>query len=576
MKRDLGRLSSTQFDLVIIGGGIFGACAAWDAALRGLSIALVERGDFSQAASANCFKFIHGGLRYLQHGDLARVRESSRERQALLRIAPHLARPIPIAIPTYGHGRQSKALLRAALGVYDLLTMDRNRGLTDFGSRIPAGHFLSRAGCLAMFPGLHREGLTGAAVFHDAQIYSPARLVLAFLHSAAGEGAAIANYVEATGFRLDGNRVSGVYATDGPTGRSLEIRGRVVLNAAGPWAERLLARDLGLTLRRQLTFSRDAYFLVRRRLETDHALAVQARTKDPDALLSRGHRHLFLAPWRDYTLIGVWHTVYRDDPDRCTVTGRDLQGFLDEINAAYPSLGLAPDDVLLWGAGLVLFGDNAPGATHLSYGKRSVIIDHRAEHGLEGLISLIGVRYTTARGVAERAVNAVFKRLGRVPPPSMTAVTPVEGGRIERFDPYVQEAIAQRPESITPETMKALIRNHGTEHRAILRYLRAAPALARSLEGSTVLQAEVLHAVREEMAQKLADVVFRRTDLGTGGHPGEAALRTCAELMAAELGWDARRVQRELEEVEGAYPHRRVGDGEPADVRSPDATAHAV
>ena len=552
MKRDLGALSSRSYDLVIIGGGIFGACATWEAASRGLSVALVERGDFSEAASGNCFKFVHGGLRYLQHGDIARVRESSRERRALLRIAPHLVRPIPVVVPTYGHGLQSRALMRTALGLYDAVTADRNVGVTDPDRRIPPGRVLSRRECLALFPGISPEGLTGAAVFHDAQMNSPARLVLAFLHSAAQEGANVANYVEATGFVREYGTIAGVEAADALSGRRFSIRGRVVLNAAGGWAERLLHRALGLRLPRPLTFSRDAYFIVRRRLANDYALAVQARTKDPDALLSRGHRHLFLAPWRDYTLVGVWHKVHRDDPDAVTLTQPELDNFLDEINAGYP-LSLTRDDVLLWGAGLVLFGDNPAGATHLSYGKRSLVIDHEP-HGAKGLMSLFGVRYTTARGVAEQAIDLIIRKLGHPARPSTTTSTPVYGGAIGRAEVYVHEAVAQRPAWLQADTMAALVRNHGTEYRAVLARCREAPALAEPLNGSSVIRAEVVHAIREEQAQKLSDVVFRRTNLGSGEFPGEPTLRATAELMAAELGWDAAWMAREMDETRRVYP----------------------
>src|SRR5262245_13291078 len=150
VRRNVAALTEQEYDLVIVGGGAFGVCAAWDAALRGLSVALVERGDFCHATSANHFKMVHGGIRYLQHGDVLRLRESSNERRALLRIAPHLVQPLPIVIPTYGHGMQGKALLAAGLRLYDLLAYDRNRGLADPQRQIPQGRFLSRQECLTL------------------------------------------------------------------------------------------------------------------------------------------------------------------------------------------------------------------------------------------------------------------------------------------------------------------------------------------------------------------------------------------------------------------------------------------
>jgi glycerol-3-phosphate dehydrogenase len=556
VRRNVAALVEKEYDVVVVGGGIFGICAAWDARQRGLSVALVEQGDFGGATSANCFKIVHGGLRYLQHADLYRMRESNRELNALLRIAPHLVSPLPIAIPTYGHGMQSKGLLRLALRVYDLITCDRNRGLTDPQRRVPRPRIISRQECLRLFPGLKREGLTGAVVFHDGHMYSPPRLALSYLKSAVGAGGVAANYVEAIDFLRRESRVYGIQARDVLSGKMLEIRGRIVLNAAGPWTERLLRRQMGLHFGPTLSYSRDACFVVARPLIERYALAVQGRTRDPDAVLSRGRRHLFIVPWREHTLIGVWHVVYTGAPGEFTVTEEDLQTFLDEINEAYPPLGLTLNDVAMCHAGLVPFGHNESGVADLSYGKRSHLIDHAKEHGIEGLVSLIGVRYTTARGMATRAIDLVFRKLGRQAPKSVTATTPLYGGRIERFADFLRSAIEDRPPTLTPAVIRALVRNYGSAYREVLRYFAEDPRWGETLGSSTVLKAEVIHAVREEMAQKLADMVFRRTDLGTGGYPGEVALMQCAELMALELGWGEGRLRQELDEANGTFPSR--------------------
>ncbi len=549
MIRDLQALTHGEFDLLIVGGGAFGACAAWDAAQRGLSVALIERGDFSQATSANHFKMVHGGIRYLQHLDLPRIRESVRERRALLRIAPHLVYPLPIAIPTYGHGRQGKSVLAAGLKLYDLLSCGRNRGIADPLRRIPPGRMLSRQECLRLFPGLEPRGLTGAGLFYDGQMYNPPRLALAFLQSAVTAGAQIANYVEAKQFLARNGRVYGVQARDVLTDTPFDIRSKMVLNAAGPWAERLLEQGLEVRLRPGLTYSRDACFLIQREMVGPYALAVQGRTKDPDALLSREHRHLFLVPWRGVTLIGVWHVVYRGDPDGFTVTEQDLQGFLSEINDAYPPLALTLDDVAQWNAGLVLFGENQPQSVHLRYGKRSCLIDHERLNGVERLVTLIGVRATTARGMAAQAIDLVCHKLGQPRPASQTAETPLYGGEIEAFEPFLQQAIAQRPPSVTASAMPQLVHNYGSAYREVLKYLDEVPSWAETVGQSNVLQAEIIHAVREEMAQKLSDVVLRRTELGTAGCPEESQIRMCASLMAAEAGWSPHRLEVEIEDV---------------------------
>ncbi len=555
MKRDLVQLSRSFYDVIVVGGGIFGICAAWEAASRGLSVALVEKGDFAGATSANSFKIVHGGIRYLQHADIKRVRESCKERTTLLRIAPHLVHPLPIVMPTYGHGLRGKEILSIGLLLYDLLTFDRNRGINDPERHIPRGRLISREECLDIFPGLNREGLTGAAIFYDGQMYNPTRLAISFLRSAVDAGADVANYAQVTGLVITDNRITGVKVKDTLDGNAFEIRGKVVINAAGPWANWLLKHSMGFGLMPEPSFSRDACFVVRRKLLSDkYALAVNAKTRDPDALLSRGNRHLFIAPWRDYTLIGVWHKVFNDDPDKFVLTSQEVQKFIDEVNEAYPRLELTPNDVSIWNAGLILFGDSRQDAADLSFGKRSLIVDHSKDSNIEGLITLIGVRYTTARGIAEKAVDLVFKKLEKKAQASATAVTPVHGGQIECFGDYLRLAVGSCPKALNPRLMPALIHNYGSAYTAVLKYVDQNPAWSETLGESTVIEAEVVHAVREEMAQKLGDVIFRRTDLATGEYPEEAALQRCAHLMAAELGWDEGRVQKELSEVKTRFP----------------------
>jgi glycerol-3-phosphate dehydrogenase len=555
MRRDPRALEDREFDLAVVGGGIFGICTAWDAALRGLSVALIERGDFAEATSAHSFRMVHGGIRYLQHADLARIRESVRERRALLRVAPHLVHPLPIVIPTHGHGVNGKEALWAGMRLYDLCAFDRNQGIADPARQIPAGRLISQAECLRLFPELEGSGLTGAGVFCDGQMYNAPRLALAFLRAAVAAGAVAANYVAATRFTRRGDRITGVEATDALAGGSLRIRAAVVVNAAGPWAPRLLEHGSALRLDPGVTFSRDTCFVLRRPPTGNHALAILGGTRDPDALLSRAARHLFLAPWRRYTLLGVWHKVWRADPDAMTVTQKEMETFLEEVNTSCPALRLTPDDVGCFNAGLVLFGENAPGAEHLRYGHRSRVVDHTVTDRVEGLITSIGVRWTTARGVADEVVTLAGRKLGRLLPPCHTERTPVHGGAIDDVTAFVERTVAERPAGMEEEVARSLARNHGSAVDEVLAHVRADAALAARVAGSHVIAAEVVQAVRAEMAQRLTDVVYRRTDLGTGERPGAAALRACAALMAVELGWSPARVQEEIERADEAFPN---------------------
>jgi len=554
VRRNLHELASREYDLVIVGGGIFGICAAWDATLRGLSVAILEQTDFAHAASANCFKMIHGGIRYLQHADLVRVRQSTAERSAFLRIAPHLASPLPIFIPTYGHGTKGKAFLGAGMKVYDLLTADRNRHISDSDRRIPATRTLSRSRVLEAYPFLESEGLTGGALFHDGQIYSPARLALAFLLSATARGAQAANYAAVTRLLQSGGKVEGVAVRDTLDGSEHEVRGRVVLNTTGGWAPHLLEATASATLSPQPTFSRDASFVIRRQLPGRYAVALSGSTRDPDAIFSRSARHLFLAPWRGCTLVGVWHQVYRGDPAKARVSEADLRGFLDEINAACPQLEIRRDEVVLTQCGLVLFGENRPGAEDLSYGKRSLLVDHERAAGPKGLVTLIGVRYTTARAEADKAVRLICRKLGRTAPRCQTASIPLAGGDIRRFARFEEEALAARPAGVSADSLRALLRNHGTGYQDVLASAQSDAGLLERLPDSDTLRVEVVHAVRSEMARGLDDVVFRRTNLGTAGPPGEAALEATAALMGDELGWSEARRREELARTRTGFP----------------------
>jgi glycerol-3-phosphate dehydrogenase len=559
MKRNLSTLTETEFDLVVIGGGIFGACAAWDAAQRGLSVALIDRDDFCAATSANHLKMVHGGIRYIQHADIYRVRQSSGERRAFLRIAPHLVKPLPIIIPTYGHRMRGKEVLQVGMCLYDLLTADRNRGISDPDRQIPCGRSLERDEVLRMFPGLSSKGLTGAGVFCDGQMYNPPRLVLGIVHSAAQAGAQVANYVQAEGFVRNGGRVVAVKARDVLSGADFEIRARMFLNAAGPFAEGLLQKALGKQLTPKGVYSRDASFIVNRKLlDHGYAVAVQGATRDPDARFSRGARHLFLAPWRDYTLVGVWHVVWEKDPDCVVVTDTELEQFIAEVNAACPSFQITLDEVSLCNAGLVPFGENAPGAKDLRYGHRSRFIDHAKTDGIANLLTLIGVRFTTGRYEAERAVDLVFRKLKLRSPQCSTAETPVFGGNIEYFNDYSRQAVSEFRDFLPEGVIRNLVANYGTRFREVLWHIKEHNSLHESIGESLTIRAQIVYAVREEMAQTLADVAFRRTDLATGAYPGRSALQQCAELLTRELNWNETRAEREIEEVVRRFPRRTV------------------
>jgi glycerol-3-phosphate dehydrogenase len=466
VKRDLAGLTAREHDVVVIGGGIHGAVAACDAARRGLSVALVEAADFGGGTSWNSLKTVHGGLRHLQRADVAGLRESARERAALLRIAPELVRPLTFLVPTYAGRGPSRLALGAALRLEALL------GPGD-GRAVPRGRVLSAGEVLERVPGLARPGLTGGAEWTDAQVASTERLLIAFLHAAADAGAAVANYVEATAIEREGGRVAAVAAKDLLGGGALSVRARTVINAAGPGLDEVLARA-GLQ-RPPVPLLHAANLVLGRAVTAAHAVGAKS-----------GGRFLFLLPWQGRSIVGTTYSAAAPPA---------AEEFLAEAGRAYPWAELRPDDVHLVHRGRVPGTDDGRGLW-----TRSRVVDHAKEDGLAGLLSLVAAKYTTARAVAENAVDAAVARLGRAAGPCRTA----------------EERLPR----------------------------------AAALEGTLAERAR--RAAGDEAAVHLDDAVLRRLDLGTAGRPAAAAVQEVAAAMAATLGWDAGRHAAEGDRLEAA------------------------
>lgn len=555
MKRDLTQLAGDTYDVIIIGGGIYGAWAAWDAALRGLSVALVEKGDFGGATSSNSLKIIHGGLRYLQHADLKRMRESIGERATLMRIAPHLVHPLPCVMPTYGHGLKGREVMAVALLLNDLVGFDRNR-LRDPQKKLPNGRIISRAETLQLLPGLPQDGLTGGAIWYDCQIYNSERLLLALLHGAEARGARVANYAPVVDFLRQENRIIGVKVRDAIGERHVEIRGRLVLNTSGPWINKTLGLLNGARPKAAWQFSKALNLVVRRQLIPEYGAGIPSKYefRDADAVLNKGARLLFFTPWRQYTLIGTTHVPYSGSSDDFRITEQDVADLLQEFNQAYPAMQVTREDISYFYGGLLPAdaADAEQGTVTLT--KHYKLIDHEKQGGLAGLISILGVKYTTARDVAAKAIDLAAKKLHHRETATHTDHQPVPGGDIPYFDEYLQQEIAKRPWDLPPEQIRHLVYNYGTAYPEVLRYLEEHGNWREKVAADEeVIAAEVVHAVRDEMALKLADVVRRRTELGASGCPAAADLQKTARLMAGELGWDAGHIAAEIAATQQLY-----------------------
>jgi glycerol-3-phosphate dehydrogenase len=496
MRRDLSRLEREEHDLLVIGAGIQGACIAWDAALRGLRVALVDRDDFGAATSGNSLRIIHGGLRYLARGDLPRMRESIRERAALLRVAPGLVEPLPVLIPTGPPGVPPRLALGAALALTHALSPRRNRDLLP-SRRIGGGKLLSRTEALALLPALETAPVTGGALWYDARMTRPERLTLAFVLSAAARGAAVANYAEADGFVVAEGALRSVEVLDRLNGARHTVRARRIVIAAGPWTERLATRA-GRASPLPAGTARLAFgmnLVIGRRLG-EAAVGLRAGSSSDRDPAGSGGRFLFLVPQARTTLLGTWYEAADgDDPE--TAAGRGQAFLLDAANRACPGLGLTPDDVVGRQIGRLPLKAGLERGPAFALAERPRLCGPEVP-GPSNLLTVEAVKYTTARGVAARVVDAVLASLGLEPRACRTAETPLVGGT-------------------------------------------TAPC------SSGPLEQRVRRAVTEEMAATLSDVVFRRTELGDPPGPDEDGVRLAARIMGDALGWDERR--RSVEEA---------------------------
>jgi glycerol-3-phosphate dehydrogenase len=533
MIRDVDRHTAQTFDVLVVGGGIYGLTIACDAAQRGLSVALIEKDDFGSGASFNHLRTIHGGLRYLQTLDLRRARESIRERRTLACIAPHAVRPLPFALPLYRSLMQGKLALRGGFVLDRIVAFDRNARVPP-GHRLPGGRVVSRSSAIQRFPGLRRQGLTGAAVWYDYVTTESDRLTFAWALAAAEHGAVLANHVEATARIMDGPRVAGVRAVDAVSGRELEISARVIVNATGGQVDRLRAplgagaAPVALMKAMNLVTSRDA---------GDEALGGR----------SKSGRTLFLVPWRERALFGTW-----ESPQPCTaedtgVNERDVAAFVTELNQAFPSLDLKMADITHVHHGLV------PAILHPN-GRASLQGHEQIRDEIDGMVSVAGTKYTTARAVAERVADTIFGKLQRKPVPCRTAATPLPGGSLRDVSLTIADARREHDEGLPTDTIPHLVAAYGSRYRDVLEIAADRPEWrTRIARDFPVIGAQLVWAARHEMAITLADAMIRRTPLGALGDPGEAAAARAAAIVGAELGWSADQRRREIAAVRGFY-----------------------
>jgi glycerol-3-phosphate dehydrogenase len=534
--RDVSRLESTAYDLLVVGGGIYGLACAYDAASRGLRVALVESGDFGSGTSFNHQKTAHGGLRSLSTGNLRRARQMIHERRTLARIAPWFLRPLPFIVGTYRSLARNRVALRAAFALDGWIGRRRNEGVDD-QLHLPAPKLISKSQILKFFPGIRSEGLTGGAQWYDYQMVEGDRLTLAFGAAADRAGADLVNYVDVVEALKEGGRIAGMMARDRLADRLLPIRATVTLNAAGAQAGAVM-RMFGVNRPFPLL---KAMNLVTSKPANDIALAA------PTA----NGRMLTLVPWKGRAIVGTGQSTRVVEKLDASVTTSEVELFVAEVNAAFPALDLRPADVTLVHRGLLPAVTGRNGAADLL--AAPLILDHAAE-GADGAITVVGVKYVSARGVAARAVDAVARRLGRRAPPSRTASTTLPGGAVADHEGLAIETARKLHSDIPLATLTHLSSLYSEAAADIVRLMVERDDLRAPVSADApTVGAEVVHVIRHEMAIHLADIVVRRTGLGAAGHPGPPAVAACARIAAGELGWSSAQEAAEIAAVDRVY-----------------------
>jgi glycerol-3-phosphate dehydrogenase len=516
-----GTLGREVFDLLVVGGGITGAGVARDAALRGLRVALVEKHDYASGTSSRSSRLVHGGVRYLEHGQVGLVFESSRERRTLQRIAPHLVRPLAFTWPVYRGARVPRWKLSAGLTLYDVLSLFRNR----------RHERLDLAGVRRREPALRTEELVGGALYWDAAT-DDVRLTLATVLSAQHAGAVTLNHAAVTALTREGARVAGAVVQGTLDGASVTVRARVVVNATGPWSDEI-ERLVDARAEASVRGSKGVHVSVPRvRLGNVAAVTLTA---------PQDGRVMFVLPAGSHAIIGTTDTYDATSPEDVHASSADVRYLLDAANHYFPEANLRESDVVATWAGIrPLAAPRATGAPSSASREHSIV------ESTPGLVRVTGGKLTTYRAMAAEVVDTVERALGHAPSPCRTAALALAGGDMRD----AEEEVARAINAIGDEAIaRRLVSAYGTAWHGVWSLTEADPALAGFVEaGLAYVYAEVLHAITHEQAATLGDLLIRRTPIAfeTRDH-GRSTARRIAPVVGRWMRWSRMEVDEAIE-----------------------------
>ncbi|HVQ37211.1 MAG TPA: glycerol-3-phosphate dehydrogenase [Pyrinomonadaceae bacterium] len=518
-------LSETTFDVIVIGAGINGAGIARDAAMRGLKVLLLDKGDVGGGTSSWSTRLIHGGLRYLEHGEFGLVRESLRERSCLMKIAPHLVRPLPMLVPIYHGGRRGPWTMRAGMIAYDLLSFDKT---------LPRHQMLSRTEALDHLPALNPDGLEGGAIFYDGQVEFAERLVFENALSAIEHSATVLTYARVDKLIVAAGKIRGIEFTQEHDNARQSVRAEIVVNAAGPWVDQLLEKT-GANSPRLIGGTKGSHIIVAPFPGApSSAVYVEAETDQ---------RPFFIIPWNSNYLIGTTDIRYDGDLDNVRIESDEIDYLLRETNRIIPLANLSRDKILFTYAGvrpLPFTGDK---------GEAGITRRHflRRHPQAVNLFSIVGGKLTTYRSLAEEAVDLVFKEIGRSAPTCATDKVPLPGAgpQINFFEDFCRDF--KLNSGLSPITSERLLRIYGTRSAEIVKLTTANPSLAKIFDEETrAIAAEVIYSFDHEFASSLADCLLRRTMVGLNSSCGLDAIEPAATIARNHLSWTNERFSREV------------------------------
>lgn len=553
---------SSAYDIIIIGAGINGAGIAHDAAQRGLRVLLLDKGDIASGTTSWSTRLIHGGLRYLEHAELGLVRESLRERETLLRIAPHLVRPLPLLIPLFQGARRGPFTMRVGMVGYDMLSWDKS---------LPRHQMLSRAGTLACAEGLRTEGLQGGALYYDAQVTFPERLTLENMLAARALGAHILTYTRADRLLTEQGQVRGVACTHLLTDQQHMVSAPLVVNVAGPWVDAVLAGQ-SVTNHPLVAGTKGTHLVV--------AHFAGAPEVGLYAEAQADGRPFFILPWNNLYLIGTTDTRYTGRLDQIEATEAEIGYLLAETNRLFPQAQLTRGQVLYTYAGVRPL-PFVPAGREAGITRRHFV--HQDSAGIKGLFSVVGGKLTTYRSLAEEVVNLLCQRLHKPCAACATAHTPLPGALPAEETADFQQHLLREFPSLPAATLQRLVRIYGRRITQLLQLATTAPDLLQPLvPTSPAIAAEIVFAMQQEQAQTLTDCLMRRTMLGLNAVVGLDVVEAAAVVAQRHLHWTEMRATAEVaayrQYVQRFHPRRLVasqlnGESDQSGYRSAESAA---